>query len=84
MRYPNPENIVRYGGGMPQYVPYLTSQNGAPGIPIHNHRGYIDRHGNGVTDNVASHYHNIRYGRVVPSDRDGHTHRMTGLPTGAG
>jgi hypothetical protein len=52
--------------------------------PIHDHQAFVNRNGEGVTDVVASHFHRIRDGRVLPDASDGHTHYLTGLPTGAG
>lgn len=52
--------------------------------PIHDHCAFVDRRGDGKTDVAASHYHNVRGGSVLPDQSDGHTHRLTGLPCGAG
>jgi len=81
-RTPDPDAIVRPRNGGVKYPPYLTSWDGGAMNPIHNHRAYIDAHGNGVTDVVASHHHQVRQGRV--SSVAGHTHSITRLPAGKG
>ena len=84
-RYPNPDDVVYADGGQPpRFPPQLTSRDSGKSTPIHDHEAFVDTEGNGVTDVVASHYHRIRDGRVLPDESDGHTHRLTGLPSGAG
>lgn len=62
----------------------MTTQDDGRLAPVHTHRAYPDRAGNGTTDIVASHFHYIRNGEIVPSPIDGHTHRLTNLSCGAG
>ncbi len=52
--------------------------------PIHLHEAAVDAQGNGATTTVASHYHRVRNGEILPDESDGHVHRLTGLPSGAG
>jgi hypothetical protein len=76
----------------PRFPPQLTSVTIPPeGRPdaaslyqLHNHQAFVDREGDGVTDVVAGHYHRVRGGRVQPDGSDGHTHKLTGLASGAG
>lgn len=83
-RYPNPDDVVRPTWYPPKYPLQLTSNDAAKLYPIHNHNAAVDAQGNGVTSTDASHYHRVRAGQVLPDSSDGHTHRLTGLPAGAG
>lgn len=78
--YPNPDLIVRPVKGDPRFVPHVTLKSQAPGLPWHDHRAFIDRRGNGVTDTTASHYHRV-VNRVVETVA-GHTHKITSLRSG--
>lgn len=79
---PNPDAIARPTAGMAPYPPYLTSWDGGGMTPIHNHKAYIDKAGNGVTSTDASHYHEVRNG--VIQEAHGHAHGRTRLPAGRG
>jgi hypothetical protein len=82
--YPNPDAIVYPTTQPPPFPPQLTSRDAGKLYPIHSHSAFVNAEGDGVTDVVASHYHRVRGGRVLPDASDGHTHRLTGLPAGAG
>lgn len=63
----------------------MTTWDGGKLTPIHNHFAYVEPStGDGVTGVDAGHYHRVRAGQVLPSESDGHTHKLTGLPAGAG
>jgi hypothetical protein len=62
----------------------LTTKDGGLASPAHSHRAYPDRYGNGATDIVAGHFHNIENWEVKPSAADGHTHLLTSATCGAG
>jgi hypothetical protein len=82
--YPDPENVV-YPTTLPPGFPCeLTSRDAGKMYPIHDHGAYLNADGDGTTDVTAGHYHRVRGGRVLPDESDGHTHRLTGLPCGAG
>lgn len=83
-KYPDPEAVVYPTAYPPKYACQLTSYDAGELYPEHDHSAFADRHGNGSTDTVASHFHRIRDGKVLPDASDGHTHRLTGLPCGAG
>lgn len=82
--WPNPAAIVYPTGGPPRFVARLTTR--APGklYPMHDHSAFVDARGDGVTDTVASHFHRVRAGRILPDESDGHTHNLSNLPAGAG
>lgn len=83
-RYPDPSKIIYPAGGPPTFVPRVTTR--APGrmYPMHDHIAFVNKSGEGVTDTVASHFHRVRGGRILPDQSDGHTHELTNLPAGAG
>lgn len=84
-RYPDPDRIVYPTTDPPRYPCQLTSKCVESRLyPLHEHNAYVDREGNGTTDVVASHFHRVRGGRILPDESDGHEHRLTGLPCGAG
>lgn len=85
-RYPDPEllDALRPTSAPPAFTPELTSRAAGRMYPIHAHTAFINPDGTGVTDVVASHFHRIKDGRVLPDHSDGHTHNLTGLPAGAG
>jgi hypothetical protein len=60
----------------------LTTRSSGALVPDHMHRAYPDA-GNGMTDMVASHFHYIRDGRILPSSADGHTHNLLNVICGA-
>lgn len=84
MNYPDPSRIIYPSAGPPRLVCHLTTRDKAKLYPVHEHDAFIDRHGNGVTTATASHFHRIVNGRVLADQSDGHTHRLTRLPCGAG
>ena len=79
---PNPDAIARPTAGLAPFPPVLTSWDGGAMTPIHNHFAYINADGTGVTNTAASHYHEVRQGRVMSAV--GHTHSLTRLPGGRG
>lgn len=81
---PNPNLIPRPSTTGPMFRPQLTSKDEAKLYPIHSHTAFMDKDGAGTTDVVASHFHRIKDGRILPDESDGHSHRLTGLPAGAG
>lgn len=81
---PNPNLIPRPTTLPPRFPPQLTTKDTGRLVGLHQHTAFVDRDGNGSTDVVESHYHRIRAGRVLPDESDGHVHRLTGLPAGAG
>jgi hypothetical protein len=85
-RYPDTTKVLYQTTAPPKFVCQLTTRDGGRlGMyPIHLHSAFMDVHGEGATDVIASHFHRIRNGRVLPDPSDGHTHRLTGLPCGAG
>ena len=62
---------------------WVTSQDDGPATPVHSHRAYVDRYGNGTTDVRVSHMHYVLDGKVLPS-ADGHAHILTNIPCGSG
>lgn len=84
MRYPDPDRVVRPTTAPPPFPPQMTSSDAGKMYPIHYHCAFVNRAGDGTTDVSASHYHRVRNGRILPDPSDGHTHRFTGLPCGAG
>jgi len=84
--YPDPERVdaLRLTTAPPAYAPQLTTRASGRLSPVHDHSAFLDFEGNGVTDVVASHFHRVKYGKVQVNDSDGHTHGLTGLPSGAG
>ena len=82
MRAPNPNLVVTPTVRPRNLIQRLTTRSFGPGA-IHEHEAYMDRQGNGRTDIVAGHSHNITAGVIEP-DRDGHTHALTILPAGTG
>jgi hypothetical protein len=93
--YPKPQpdiDDVVYATTLPPGFPaqmtgrtVLADRPNPPNLyPIHRHTAFMDRDGNGVTDVVASHYHNVRDGKILPDASDGHTHNTTNLPAGHG
>jgi hypothetical protein len=82
--YPDTNAIPRIAAGPPPFPAQLTSRDPAKLYPIHDHMAFVDKHGEGVTDVVASHFHRVKDGRVLPDESDGHVHRLTGLPAGVG
>lgn len=88
---PNPAAIVYPTTAPPRFACALTTRTqlaqrpGARTIyPIHDHSAFVDKDGNGNTDTVASHFHRVINGRVMPDESDGHTHSLSNLPCGAG
>lgn len=51
---------------------------------VHSHRAYPDANGNGLTEITANHFHKIQGGLILPDESDGHTHRLSHIPCGAG
>jgi hypothetical protein len=82
--YPNPDDVVYPTTQPPKFAGQLTDRRSGRLFPIHNHIAFVDANGDGVTDVVASHFHRIRGGRVLPDASDSHEHVLTGLPAGAG
>ena len=83
--YPDPDLVVYPTSAPPPFPPQLTSRDAGRITPIHDHQAFVNPvSGDGKTDVVASHFHHVRDGIVKPADTDGHTHRLTGLPSGAG
>ncbi len=82
--YPNPDLIVRPTSAPPGFPPQMTSRDGGKLYPIHSHCAFINRDGTGTTDVMASHFHRVSNGVIQGDQSDGHTHRLTGLPCGAG
>ena len=83
--YPDPSRIVYPTTDPPKYRCQLTSKCTKSRLyPLHEHDAYVDEKGNGVTTVVAQHYHRVLEGRLLPDPSDGHEHRLTGLPCGAG
>jgi hypothetical protein len=58
----------------------LTTRDYGRSSPVHTHRARFDSDGNGITDIVASHFHRVLGGRVMPSPVDSHEHKLTGIP----
>lgn len=85
-KYPDPErvNALRLTTAPPRYAPQLTSRSSGRLSPIHDHSAFLDFEGNGVTDVTAGHFHRVKYNVIQPDGSDGHTHALTGLPSGAG
>jgi hypothetical protein len=83
MIFPDPRSIK--GPAMfPMRRPaQATSRSGGLRTPVHSHRAYPDRNGNGNTELAAGHFHAIVGGQVLPAV-DGHTHILTDVPNGAG
>ncbi len=90
--YPDPAAIVYQTTQPPGFPPQLTTVTKPPEgrpdaaslYPLHNHQAFVNAQGDGTTDVAAGHYHHVRDGRVQPDLSDGHTHELTGLPSGAG
>ncbi len=82
--FPNPDDVVYPTTAPPPFPPQLTSRDSGKLYPIHDHCAFINADGNGNTDVVASHFHRVRNGRILPDASDSHDHRLTGLPCGAG
>jgi len=83
--YPDPSRIIYPTTDPPKNRCQLTSwSTEAKLYPLHEHDAYVDHEGCGTTTVVASHFHRVRGGRVLPDESDGHVHRLTGLPCGAG
>lgn len=84
-RLPNPDLVLvptlRPRG---RYVRLTTRGINTRAYPVHEHEATIDRNGDGITDNVAGHFHRVRGGRVLPDEHDGHTHALTALPASVG
>lgn len=83
-RYPDPDAVVYQTTQPPPFPAQLTSRVTGRLYPMHMHTAFVNEDGDGTTDVVASHYHRVRGGRVLPDPSDGHTHELTGLPAGAG
>lgn len=83
-KYPDPSSVVYPTTQPPPFPAQLTSKDPAKLYPIHDHIAFVNKDGEGTTDVVAGHFHRVRGGRVLPDESDGHTHRLTGLPAGAG
>ena len=82
--YPNPDRVV-YPTGLPLAYPcQMTTRDPARMYPMHEHGAWLDKDGNGNTDVDAGHFHRVRGFKVLPDESDGHTHRLTQLPCGAG
>lgn len=79
-RYPDPSSIIYPTTEPPAFPPQLTSQDAGKIYPVHDHTAFMNENGEGTTDVVASHFHRIRNGRILPDPSDGHTHRLTRLP----
>jgi hypothetical protein len=60
----------------------LTTQDSGRDAPLHRHRAYVDKNGNGMTDTVASHTHVVQNGVVLPSVRDQHDHKLSNVSCG--
>ena len=87
MHYPDPSRIPYPTTAPPPFPPRVTTPtivHGRTIYPIHDHCAFINVNGEGVTDAVASHFHRVRNGRILPDQSDGHTHNATSLPCGAG
>ncbi len=90
--YPDPAAVVYPTTNPPRFPPQLTTVTEPPaGRPaaaslyqLHNHQAFVDRQGDGVTDVAAGHFHRVKGGIVQPDPSDGHTHKLTGLASGAG
>lgn len=81
----DPYNIPR-PRMFPMHSPcVMTTQGYGTLTPVHTHRAYPNAEGNGNTDIIASHFHRILGGRVLPDQSDGHTHDLRyNMPCGAG
>jgi hypothetical protein len=84
MRPVDPSKILYPTTAPPRFVPQLTTRDSGKIYPEHNHTVFIDINGEGATDVVASHFHRVKNGRILPDQSDSHTHELTGLPAGAG
>lgn len=81
---PNPNLIPRPTTAPPRFPLQLTTKRAGTLFAIHQHQAAVDKNGNGTTDVVENHFHRVVDGRVLPDESDGHTHKLTGLPSGAG
>ena len=81
---PNPNLIPIPSTAPPPFRPIVTNKRSGTLFAIHQHIAFVDKNGDGTTDVVDSHYHRVMGGRVLPDESDGHTHKLTGLPAGAG
>ncbi len=80
--YPDPESVIYPTVGPPQFPCRLATRTVARAYPIHEHGVYVNRAGDGATDAVVGHSHQVRGGKVIADPRDGHTHQITNLPCG--
>lgn len=81
-RYPNPADVPVPTVRPPGLFTRLSTRSVSADFPVHEHEVTFDRQGSGRTDVVASHFHKVVAGRVLPGP-DGHTHSITQLPAGA-
>ncbi len=63
---------------------YLVGRGSGRVHPIHTHRAFIDKAGNGTTSIDVSHYHRIVDGRILPDESDSHEHAILRVRTGSG
>lgn len=82
-RYPDPSRITRPTIQQPPFPAQLTSKGAGRLYPVHFHQAFVNQQGDGNTGTDASHYHLVRDFQILPAE-DGHTHKLTGLPSGAG
>jgi hypothetical protein len=62
----------------------LVSRSAGRLYPVHIHRAFVDREGNGSTSISASHMHRIRNWQILPDESDGHDHQIVRIRTGSG
>lgn len=83
-RYPDPASVVYPTTAPPRFRGQLTTWDGGDETPVHDHEAFVDAQGDGVTTTDAGHFHYVRGGRIIQDPSDGHTHKLTGQPSGAG
>lgn len=84
MRYPDPSRVPYPTTQPPGFPCQLTTTDPGRNVPMHSHGSWLNEQGNGNTDVAAGHFHRVRGFVVQPDQSDGHTHKMTMLPCGAG
>jgi hypothetical protein len=82
---PDPRSVVYPETTEPKFVAWATTKSAARLYPVHEHCVFINSAtGEGATSVVASHFHRVRNGVILPDESDGHTHSVSRLPCGAG
>jgi hypothetical protein len=61
---------------------YMITRGAGKLYPVHIHKAFIDKNGNGTTSIDVSHFHRILSGRILPDESDGHEHGITRVLTG--